>query len=266
VPELPDVEGFRAVLDRHAAGRTIDRITATDPGVLHGTSAATLGRTLHGRRIGHADRHGKWLLARTVGGPTLVFHFGMTGGLEWAPGGRARHRHDRLVVVTDSGELRYRDQRKLQGVWLARSDEEVRRITGPLGPDALGLSRADMKRALAAKRGGLKAALMDQSTMAGLGNLLSDEILWRAHLHPARAVAALDQPEMARLHRALGTVLRTSVGAGCVPPRPSWLTGARDQESPRCPRCHTALRANRVGGRRSWWCPRCQPPAEAGGH
>jgi formamidopyrimidine-DNA glycosylase len=257
MPELPDVEGYRRVLE-NATGQRITRIEVPDASVLHDVSASALGRALHHRRFRPPGRHGKWLLGHTDG-PTLVFHFGMTGELLWDTKGDDRHPHDRVVVVTAQGELRYRDQRKLQGVWLAADDDEIDLITGNQGPDALGLSRSDLRRALGGKRGGLKAALLDQSVVAGLGNLLTDEILWRARLHPATGVNRLGDDGVGRLHQAMRSVLRTSVREGRVPPRPSWLTGVRDQDSPACPRCGTALRRSRAGGRRSWWCPECQP-------
>jgi formamidopyrimidine-DNA glycosylase len=257
VPELPDVEGFRRVLER-AEGRRIRRVEVPDPSVLRNTSAAALGRALHGRRFEHPARRGKWLLARTDG-PIVMLHFGMTGELLWAREREDRHPHDRVIVVTDDGVLRYRDQRKLQGLWLAHDEGEVERIVGRQGPDALGLSRRELALALDRRRGGLKATLMDQSVVAGLGNLLTDEILWRARLHPARRVDQLDADELGGLHQAMRSVLRVSVREGRVPSRPSWLTGVRDEDTPACPRCDTPLRRSRAGGRRSWWCPRCQP-------
>jgi formamidopyrimidine-DNA glycosylase len=183
----------------------------------------------------------------------------MTGALVWAPHGEKRHSHDRVVLVLERGELRFRDQRKLQGIWLAREDDEADRILGRQGPDAYGLSRSQLEEVLVGRRGGLKALLMDQRVVAGLGNLLTDEILWRARLHPSRRVEGLDQGQLGRLHRVLGSVLEASVKAGRVPPRPSWLTGVRDDEAPACPRCGTGLHRSRAGGRRSWWCPSCQP-------
>jgi formamidopyrimidine-DNA glycosylase len=257
MPELPDVEGYRRVLER-GVGRVVERVTVIDDGVLRNTSAAGLGRALHGRRLSHPGRHGKWLLVRTDG-PIVLMHFGMTGELLWSPDDGDRDPHDRVVLVTDRGELRYRDQRKLQGIWLAHDDDEIESITGHQGPDALGISRDALEAALAGKRGGLKSTLMDQAVIAGLGNLLTDEILWRARLHPARPAGELAADELGRLHRATGSVLRASVRVGRVPPRRSWLTGVRDRDRPVCPRCNTSLRQSRVGGRRSWWCPRCQP-------
>jgi formamidopyrimidine-DNA glycosylase len=232
-------------------------VEVLDAGVVRNTSAAGLRRALTGRHLDQPERRGKWLLAPTDG-PVLLFHFGMTGSLEW---NGEPHRHDRVVLHLDDGELRYRDQRKLQGLWLAHGEEEAARITGPEGPDALGLSKATLQERLARKRTGLKGALMDQATVAGLGNMVTDEVLWRARLHPGRRPGSLTPTEWTRLHRAMGSVLRESVKEGRVPPRPSWLTGVRDERHPRCPRCREALRRTKSGGRTTLWCPACQPPS-----
>jgi formamidopyrimidine-DNA glycosylase len=184
----------------------------------------------------------------------------MTGGLTWADAGDdARHRHDRVVFVMRGGELRYHDMRKLQGLRLADDEVAIERVLADLGPDAAGLSRAEMRERLGAARRRVKAALIDQTVIAGLGNLLADEILWRARIAPGRAVRDLDDDDHARLHRAMRRVLRDSIRAARVPPRPSWLTGVRDDHDGRCPRCGTALSRGRVGGRSTVWCRRCQP-------
>lgn len=258
MPELPDVEGFLRLFRRRAAGRRVERVEVPDRGVLRNTSPQGLGRALRGRKLERPHRHGKWLLAPTDGEPTLVFHFGMTGELAWADAGEERHPHDRVVLRVDGGELRYRDQRKLQGLWLARRAGDVERITAGQGPDALGLDREELAGRLEGRRGGLKSALMDQGVVAGLGNLLTDEVLWRARLHPTTPAGSLAGAELTRLHRALTEVLRESVKEGCVPPRRHWLTGRRDDDEPACPRCGTRLQVGRAGGRRSLWCPRCQ--------
>ena len=255
MPELPDVEGFRRRLARHGAGRRIREIEVLDAGVVRNTRPATLRRLLEGRRLASPERRGKWLLAPTDG-PTLLLHFGMTGSLEW---NAESHRHDRVVLRLEGGELRYRDQRKLQGLWLAHDDEEAAAIMGCQGPDALGLRKAELRERIAAKRTGIKTALMDQTVVAGLGNMISDEVLWRAHLHPGRRPGSLTSAEWDRLHRGLGTVLRAAVKEGRVPPRPSWLTGVRDEDHPACPRCGTQLRRTKSGGRTTLWCPACQP-------
>ncbi|MEU5839599.1 DNA-formamidopyrimidine glycosylase family protein [Streptomyces diacarni] len=260
MPELPDVEGFRKVLAGCARGRTIEQVDVRDAGVLHGVGAGRLSRDLEGRRFTEPERHGKWLLAHT-GGPTVQFHFGMTGRLVCAHADEAPHAHDRvLFTLAGSRQLRYRDQRKLKGLWLA-GDPEAARLLDEQGPDALAVSRADFDAALTGRRGRLKAALTDQSLLAGLGNLLADEILWQSRLHPSRSTGSLTGGERAELYRTMRRVLRTSVRAAQVPPRDDWLTGHRDAPDPGapCPRCGTRLRAGRAAGRTTYWCPHCQP-------
>lgn len=195
-------------------------------------------------------------------GPTLLIHSGMTGRPYYCADGAAEDRYQRLVVSLDQGELRYTDLRKLRGVWLADDPDDLVPITGRQGPDALGLGLRDFRDALtarSARRRQLKSALMDQSVLAGLGNLLVDEICWRARIRPTRAVADLDDDEVKALHRAMTQVLRTAVRHGRVPGLPRWLTGARDAPDPHCPRCGGRLDHARVGGRTTLWCPRCQP-------
>ncbi|MFE1251856.1 Fpg/Nei family DNA glycosylase [Streptomyces sp. NPDC058735] len=259
MPELPDVEGFRRVLESCARGRVIRRVDVRDPGVLHGVDARGLRDALEGRRFGAPERRGKWLLART-GGPTLVLHFGMTGRLVCGRVDDAVEPHDRVLFTLGAGrQLRFRDQRKLQGLWLAHDEPELGRLLRRQGPDALSVDRAEFEATLASRRGRLKGALTDQAVVAGLGNLLADEILWRARLRPDRTARELTQADRRRLYREMRGTLRSSVTAGCVPPRDSWLTGHRDDREPRCPRCGTGLRRSRMAGRGTVWCPRCQP-------
>ncbi|MER6073300.1 DNA-formamidopyrimidine glycosylase family protein [Streptomyces sp. NPDC001817] len=259
MPELPDVEGFRRVLVACAKGRVIRRVDVRDAGVLHGMSARRLRDALEGRRFTEPERHGKWLLART-GGPTLLLHFGMTGRLLCARPDDAVEAHDRVLFdLSGDRRLRYRDQRKLQGLWLADDDSDVARLLDHQGPDALAVGRGDFEAALRARRGHIKTALTDQSVLAGLGNLLADEILWRAGLHPAARAGDLTESERRQLYTHMRRTLRSAVTAGCVPPRGAWLTGHRDDPDPICPRCHTHLRRSRMAGRGTVWCPKCQP-------
>ncbi|GAA4337817.1 bifunctional DNA-formamidopyrimidine glycosylase/DNA-(apurinic or apyrimidinic site) lyase [Streptomyces venetus] len=259
MPELPDVEGFRQVFESCARGRIVRRVDVRDAGVLHDVSARGLRSALEGRRFGAPERHGKWLLART-GGPTLVLHFGMTGRLVCGHPDDAVEAHDRVLFTLSGGrQLRFRDQRKLQGLWLAHDDSDIDRLLRRQGPDALAVDRAEFDAVLSARRGSLKTALTDQSVLAGLGNLLADEILWRARLRPDRRACELTEADLRRLYGRMRGTLRAAVPAGCVPPRDSWLTGHRDDPDPTCPRCGTGLRRSRMAGRGTVWCPRCQP-------
>jgi formamidopyrimidine-DNA glycosylase len=257
VPELPDVEGFRVLVRQCARGSTVERVHVPDRSVLHEAEPSGLGRALHGCRFVEPERRGKWLLAHTTG-PTLLFHFGMTGELHWCDPAADEHPHDRVNVFTDGGELRYRDQRKLKGLWLAREQETLERVIGEQGPDAMEIDRATFV-ALLRRRGTLKTVLSDQRHLAGLGNLLCDEILWQAKLAPQRHAAELDERQARHLHTVMRRVLRTAIRSGRVPPKRSWLTGARDRQEGDCPRCGTPLCHGRLGGRATVWCPHCQP-------
>lgn len=254
MPELPDVEGFRARFVEHAAGRRVDRVEAPAPDVVRNTTPQGLGRALHGRRFGDPHRHGKWLSTPTDGPSTLVWHFGMTGSLEWDDAVAPRHPHDRVVLVLDGRELRLRMMRKLGGLWLVRGRSGLETVTGPLGPDAHGIDIDDLRAALRG-RGSTKAALMDQRRVAGAGNLVVDETCWRARVHPRRPGAEMSDDDVRRVHRALAEVLAEAVPAGRVPPREDWLTGARDTPDPHCPRCGARLESGQVAGRATWWCP-----------
>ncbi|MDT0343480.1 Fpg/Nei family DNA glycosylase [Streptomyces litchfieldiae] len=258
MPELPDVEGFRRVVRESGQGRRITGVSVADPGVLRGVTPARLRKALTGRRLTEPERHGKWLVARTDG-PAALLHFGMTGRLLALSADDPPAPHDRVTFDLDDGQqLRYRDQRKLQGLWLAPTDADIGRIIGDQGPDALSLTRPDLDRLLEGRRGRVKSVLTDQAAVAGLGNLLADEILWRARIRPARPARDLGPEERHRLADAMRQALRSSVRAGHVPTRPSWLTGHRDDPEPVCPRCSGPLRRDRVSGRGTVWCPRCQ--------
>ncbi|MFI7709177.1 Fpg/Nei family DNA glycosylase [Nonomuraea sp. NPDC049480] len=257
MPELPDVEGFRRVLSEHA-GEPIRAVRVRDPGVLRGIGARQLAGALRGHRFERPRRHGKWLIV-PAGGPVLMLHFGMTGSLSWHSPDEPWHRHDRVVWQFDDGELRFRDMRKLQGIRLAGDAAQAERMLGDLGPDARDVSLERFAELLSGRRGRLKSALTDQTLIAGLGNLLADEICWHARINPQRAVGDLDETECAALYEAMRRVLREAIKAGCVPPRDTWLTGTRDEPDGPCPRCGRPLSSRRVAGRRTVWCPGCQP-------
>jgi formamidopyrimidine-DNA glycosylase len=252
MPELPDVEGFKRYFNRYAAGRSILTVEVLDPAMLRSGST----RGLKGRELGRARRHGKWLMA-DAGSATILMHFGMTGLLHWSSQ-RDRHRHDRMLIVFDEGELSYRNMRRFGALHVTRDERALSAIVGDLGPDALDVGREEFHELLAGRRGSLKAALMNQATIAGLGNLLVDELCWRARVYPGAPIARLSDRRLDRLHKCMTAVLTDSIPRGRIPPEPGWLTGARDERPGSCPRCGTGLRRGSVAGRTTCWCPRCQ--------
>ncbi len=265
MPELPDVESARRYLARHAAGRRVVRIEVTDASIVRNAEPRDLAGALRGRTFLEPDRIGKWLLCWTDG-PGLLLHLGMTGELNSSVDVPSRHRWDRVIVELDDGtEIRYRNMRKLGGVWLALNDEGARAVVGHLGPDALAIRRTAFLERLAGRRGGVKAALMDQTFVAGVGNLLADEILWQARLHPRRLIDTLAEDDRRELFRVLHAVLKESVDRyDSVPRKRSWLFPVRGLPDARCPRCGTPLERLTAAGRTTWLCPSCQSEVSAG--
>jgi formamidopyrimidine-DNA glycosylase len=264
MPELPDVEGYRISLATHLPGARVCDVQVLDAGVLRNATVEAFRTGLVGCRFRAPLRRGKWLMLPTDG-PTVLIHNGMTGRAYFArtdadsSAGPEIERNDRVVITTDRGKLHYADLRKLRGVWIVEDDAAVAAVIGEQGPDALDLSAAAFLTALRDRRGALKTVLMNQQVIAGLGNMLSDEICWRAYLHPARTVNSLGNDELRALHRAMRGTLRAAVRHGRIPRSRAWLSSMRDRDAAPCPRCAAMLRRSRIGGRTSIWCPHCQP-------
>jgi formamidopyrimidine-DNA glycosylase len=264
VPELPEVETYRGLAEE-ALGRPVERAVVGDPRFVRGrVPVQQLVATLRGAQFNAARRHGK-LLVLDIGGPPgtaggrLGLRFGMTGRL--LVDGRAGV--DRLVYASDrdvaawdrftvrfvdGGNLVVRDPRLLGGVELD-PDESV------LGPDALVVTPAQLRHCLGDSAVAVKARLMDQRRLAGVGNLIADEVLWRASLAPQRRCVSLTGAEHRRLHHHLRGTLDDLMARGG-----SHLGDLMPERAPgvRCPRDGTELRRSVVGGRSSWWCPRHQ--------
>lgn len=237
-------------------GRTIRAVMTPDAWFLkRGLTQAVAQAALTGRAVVAARRHGKLLMLDTDG-PVLGLRFGMTGrllvdgsgpiaGLEYGPD-RVDPAWRRFgLEFRSGGSLVVDDARRLGGVELWPDEAS-------LGSDALSLTRGQLAAALAGGRAPLKAVLLDQRRVAGIGNLLADEILWRAALDPARPAGGLTGDEVARLHRTLRRVL-TQLGT-----RGGSHTG--DLQSARqrgavCPRDGTPLERRTVGGRTTYSCP-----------
>ena len=257
MPELPDVEGFRRLLANTATGQRVKQVDAPDTELVRNRTSQSFESALAGKRFDSPRRHGKWLIA-PADGVEVLMHFGMTGALAWSVGSAERHVHDRVIFVCENGELRYNNMRRFGGVWLAESEEERAQVTGRLGPDAATVSAGDFAQLVTDRRGGIKAALMDQRLVAGVGNLMSDEILWRARVRPDASVRALTSRRRRQVFEALRAVVSESSRYGRVPHGARWLTRVRDMPQASCPRCGTALRRTTVAGRTAVWCPRCQ--------
>ena len=259
MPELPEVEAYRRLAESSALGRTITRVHAPDRWYLkHGVDEAALG-SLVGERFVAARRRGKLLLLDTGSGPTVGLRFGMSGRLvvDGVAGvdallystNAALARFERFAVsFEDGGRVAMRDPRRLGGVELDPDEDR-------LGPDALTVGPAALRNALVGSTTALKARLLDQSRVAGIGNLIADETLWRAGLDPGRPAGSLDDVEIRRLARTLRRTITDLLDRGGS--HTGDLLPARAPGG-RCPRDGAELVRRTFGGRTTWSCPEHQ--------
>lgn len=266
MPELPDVEIFKRVLDEHARGRVIARVNVSDPGSLEGATAPTLQRRLKGRRLSGSRRHGKVLFAEFEDSVTLAMHFGTNGSLQDVPSDAEEPPSTRLsFAFTDGNRLAYVNPRRIGHV-CATDSAEAFIADQHLGPDAL--DRAFDEKAfaavLASRRQAIKAVLMDQSRIAGIGNVYADEILFQARLHPDAIANTLDAGARHRLFEAMKHALQIAIdrGAGAenfTDRLPEEFLLPERHAGGHCPRCGTPLAIGKRGGRTTYHCPKCQP-------
>ena len=245
MPELPEAERARALIEARALGRRIARVDDADTYVCRPHSAGQIDAALAGRRLTAAHRRGKSMWCETDGdGPILFLHLGMAGHLA-VDSEPDPHGWDRFTLeFEDGGRLALRDKRRL-GRALLEPDLDR------LGPDAGEVSRDDFRARIGRSAAPVKARLMDQSAIAGVGNLLADEALWRAGIDPRRRGVDLDPDELARLRRAVRAAIRAALKAGGT--GRSAFARARGQGV--CPRDGSELSTAKVGGRTTRWCP-----------
>jgi formamidopyrimidine-DNA glycosylase len=273
VPELPEVETVRRHLAPLLEGRRIESVEITDPRLTRPHDRFETAHELEGERIVQLDRRGKYLIVRFGSGRALVIHLRMTGSLRHAAGGTLPDDSHRRAVVTldDESDVAYRDVRRF-GTWLLLEPSEVDRyLDGKVGPEPLARTYRVGKLAerLTGRRAPIKAALLDQRTVAGVGNIYADEALWRARVHPLTPAEALTPEEVKAVHGAIRAVLHAGIRRQGSTLRdyqlPDGSSGTAQDRfkvygragSP-CPRCGTPIDKIRAAGRGTWYCPACQ--------
>jgi len=276
MPELPEVETVvRGLRSARLVGRRICGALVRWPRIVATPRAAAFRRAIAGRRIERISRRGKYVVMGLSGGLTLLVHLRMTGRLALTRGRHAADAHERLALNLDDGRaLRYHDTRKF-GRWSLLRDPAGR--LDRLGPEPLaaGFTAAVFAARLGAHDRALKPLLLDQSFLAGLGNIYVDEALWAAQLHPARRSGSLTERERRRLHRAIRQVLAggirrggTTLGKGDANFYSVAGRAGRNQEGllvfrrtgRPCPRCGARIERLVIAQRSSHICPRCQKP------
>jgi formamidopyrimidine-DNA glycosylase len=279
VPELPEVESVRRQLAPLIEGKRFQRVEVSDPRLTRPADPAVVAQSLEGERVATLDRRGKYLIVRFESGRALLIHLRMTGSLRHARGGSlGDDPHRRAVVRLDDGsDVAYRDIRRF-GTWaLLERGEEEPYLASRLGAEPLGRSFTAVRlgERLANRRAPVKAAILDQRTLAGVGNIYADEALWFARVHPLREARSLDEAETAALHRGIRRALERGIdrqGSTLTDYRlPDGARGrmqhefkAYGREGEPCERCGTPIEKIRVAGRGTYYCPHCQrAPGEA---
>ncbi|MFZ5824507.1 MAG: bifunctional DNA-formamidopyrimidine glycosylase/DNA-(apurinic or apyrimidinic site) lyase [Bacillota bacterium] len=276
MPELPEVETVRRTLYDKIVGRRIERVEVLTPRQVYHPDPDTFRAELEGARFTEIDRRGKWLLFR-LGALTLVGHLRMSGHLYVCDPSRPREKHLHVVFGLDnSTELRYEDMRKFGGFHLlGPNGEGMPPGLAALGPEPLSerFTPEVLAAGLAGRRTPIKAALLNQAIVAGLGNIYVDEALFCARIHPERQAASLRPDELNRLHSCIQSVLERAVakrgttfslyfdGEGAEGDMYDELA-VFDRTGEPCPVCGTPILKLAVAQRGTHVCPACQPAPE----
>jgi len=263
MPELPDVEAFRQTVENAALRSPVQHTTVQDNRILDDSlNPSGLGRRLKSKPFTAAHRHGKVLFLRQGRGRgALVLRFGMTGSVQVCSNDEELPDHTRAELCLSNGSrLAVISQRRLGSIGF--TDDEPQFIEQEnLGPDALngGLSKRDFINMLSQSRATVKATLMDQSRIAGIGNIYADEILFQAGIRPDRKTHTLSKKESANVYRKMHHVLNTAIDRITTNKDfpGSWLLPQRGRDNS-CPRCDRKIKSMNVSGRTTRYCPCCQ--------
>src|ERR1700723_595130 len=277
MPELPEVETVVRGLRLHLPGRRIVELRLSKKTDFI-DDAVALGDRVPGSLIRAVRRHGKSLVldletdaadGTEARAELLVIHLGMTGQLTVVAADTEVKLHTHVFfTLDDRRELRFCDPRRF-GRMLVATPADGEKILGPLGADPLEVSEADFRRLITSRRARIKALLLDQTVFRGMGNIYTDESLWRAKINPARLGANLKPQEIKKLQRAMRAILEEAirlggssisdyVGADGEPGEFQIRHRAYDREGKKCFRCGTKIRRMIVAGRSSYFCPKCQ--------
>lgn len=275
MPELPEVETVKRTLEKKLVGLTIEKVELDLPKIVRIPPAEEFTQLLEGNKILRMGRRGKYLLLHLTGNLTMVIHLRMTGRLVFTRPDKPREKHTHAVFTLSSGDqLRFTDTRQFGRIWLAPTGE-IDQIPGlkDLGVEPLSESftRDFMKKELKRRRTRIKPLLLDQTFIAGLGNIYADEALHLARLHPQRLAAGLNPREITRLYQSIrnvlteginnrGTSFRDYVDGDGRPGNNKESLRVYSREGKPCLKCGKPIVRTRIGGRSSFFCPCCQKP------
>ncbi len=259
MPELPEVELYCRYFARHALHQRVAAVRVLDERIL-GVRKATLTRAVIGQQFTSVRRHGKHLFA-DAGSSWLHIHFGMSGDLHWYRNDAEQPRFARVIFSFEGGGRLAYDDMRLFGVVDVTPDPDVFIAGHSLGPDPLdpGFRLPVFRGIVAKRRGAVKSLLLSQEIIAGMGNLYVDETLYRASIHPSRAVDKLSETEVKAIFIAMRAILKEAIAfksrGGDYPGR--YLVPHRE-EGDLCPRCGDMIRRTVVFGRTTYYCGKHQ--------
>jgi len=268
MPELPEVETIKNELSPWVVGQSFTQVTIFDAELVCGGSAEEVRRGLIGQKIESLGRRGKYLIFHLANGKSLIIHLRMTGSLLLNP--KEVERYARAVFHLSNGHrLVFRDRRRLGLIWLV---DDADTVVGKLGPEPLdeNFTPGILGQRLSRRRIPVKAALLDQGIVAGIGNMYADEALFAARIHPLRKADALSPAEVRALHNCIRRVLEAAIsskGASVdtyVRPEGELGTAHFDfkvahRGGEPCPICGSTIERVPVQNRGTYFCPRCQP-------
>ena len=276
MPELPEVETVRRQLAEVVTGRTIRRVRVHDALLVAPESPNRFRRAVEGRTVARIDRRGKYLQIQLDNGDTLAMHLRMTGRLHHAPDGRApadKHRRARFEL-DDGATIDFSDTRRFGRAWIvpASHPDPAGYWDARLGVEPLGraFTAERLGALLAGRTAPIKAAILDQRLIAGVGNIYADEALFQAGVHPTRPAGSLDPGEVAALRDAIRDRLRVGIEYGGTsidryrdtigqPGAMQDMLRVHRHEGDPCPQCGATVVKTRVAQRGTYLCPVCQP-------
>lgn len=274
MPELPEIETVRRCVGPMLIGRRVESVNVRCSKLIAHPSENGFAESLVGRRVESVGRRGKFLVWILDSGAHVDIHFRMSGQMTVSPPERPEMRWTRLEITLNDGcVLRYADQRRFGRMWLFEDGEEDTSGINALGPepDDSAVDWRYLKGMLGNRRMALKSALLDQSVVAGLGNIYTDESLFGARINPLTPCCEVTTPQWKRLATQIPRIVSRAISENAMSPEQYLESEGRGYRSSDClqayghgglpcVRCGTPMIRSVVGGRSACWCPRCQPP------
>ncbi|WP_294759996.1 DNA-formamidopyrimidine glycosylase [uncultured Lactobacillus sp.] len=272
MPEMPEVETVRRTLLPLIKGKTIKEVTVWYPKIITG-DAKEFAKQLTGKKIENIDRYAKYLLIRLSDNLTIVSHLRMEGKYRLVKINTKKDKHDHVqIVFKDNSALRYNDVRKFGRMQLIKTGTEREKTgIGKLGvePNSAAFTVSYLQNGLARKKKNIKNTLLDQSIVAGLGNIYVDEVLWETKIHPLSQANAIPAEKIAQLHDNInslielaiaerGTTVNTYLDANGKTGDFQKMLQVYGHKGEPCVRCGTPLEKIKVNGRGTTFCPKCQ--------